>query len=155
MRIFLVAIGNRMPNWVEEAYQEYSKRMPIEFKLELIEVSAIRRVKNSDTRTIVKKEGEALLSAVPKNCLLVLLDGEGHQWSTPDLAQNLDKWSASGQNIALLVGGPDGHDEKCKQMATQSWSLSRLTFPHPFVRVLIAEQLYRASCILKNHPYHK
>lgn len=144
-----------MPNWVGEAYQEYSKRMPKEHKLELIEVNAVRRVKNSDISAVIKKEGQALLSAVPKNCYLVLLDGNGQQWSTPELAQQMDKWSTTGQNIALLVGGPDGHDEKCKQIAAQSWSLSRLTFPHPFVRVLIAEQLYRASCILRNHPYHK
>ncbi len=155
MRIFLVAIGNRMPNWVVEAYEEYSKRMPKEFRLELIEVNAIRRTKNSDVSSVIKKEGEALLSAVPKNSLIVLLDGDGQQWSTEELAKNMDKWANCGQNVALLVGGPDGHDDKCKQMAMQSWSLSRLTFPHPFVRVLIAEQLYRAICILKNHPYHK
>jgi len=155
MRIFLIAIGNRMPSWVVEAYEEYSKRMPKEYKLELIEVNAIRRTKNVDTKSIIKKEGAALLSAIPKNCLVVLLDGKGQQWSTAELAQNLDKWSNTGQNIALLVGGPDGHDDKCKQLASLSWSLSRLTFPHSFVRILIAEQLYRASCILKNHPYHK
>ena len=155
MRIFLIAIGNRMPNWVIDAYEEYSKRMPKEFNIKLIEVAAIRRVKNVDTKSIIKKEGDALLSAIPKNCTVVLLDGNGQQWSTVELAQNLDKWSSTGQNIALLVGGPDGHDEKCKKIASQSWSLSRLTFPHPFVRVLVAEQLYRASCILKNHPYHK
>jgi len=155
MRIFLIAIGNRMPNWVVEAYGEYSKRMPNEFKLELIEVNAIRAAKNLDTKTRMKKEATALLSVIPKNCRVILLDGEGQQWSTAELAQNLDKWSNTGQNIALLVGGPDGHDDKCKQTASQSWSLSRLTFPHPFVRVMIAEQLYRASCILRNHPYHK
>ncbi len=155
MKIFLIAIGNRMPSWVVEAYEEYSKRMPKEFSLELIEVAAIRRTKNVDTNSIIKKEGAALLAAIPKNCFVVLLDGDGQQWSTAELAQNLDKWSNKGQNIALLVGGPDGHDDKCKQFAQQSWSLSRLTFPHPFVRVVLSEQLYRASCILKNHPYHK
>lgn len=155
MKIFLIAIGHRMPAWVIEAYDEYSKRMPKEFTLDIIEVAAIRRTKNVDTKSIIKKEGAALLSAIPKNCKVVLLDGEGQQWSTAELAQNLDKWSNTGQNIALLVGGPDGHDDKCREHASQSWSLSRLTFPHPFVRVLIAEQLYRASCILKNHPYHK
>jgi len=155
MKIYLIAIGNRMPNWVNEAYGEYSKRMPKEFKLELIEVSAIRRIKNTDTKSVIKKEGNALISVIPKNSLIVLLDGKGQQWSTAELAQNLDKWSNTGQNIALLVGGPDGHDEQCKIAASQSWSLSNLTFPHPFVRVLLAEQLYRASCILKNHPYHK
>ncbi len=155
MKIFLIAIGNRMPSWVVEAYGEYSKRMPKEFNLELIELAAIRRTKNVDTDSIMKKEGSALLAAIPKNCFVVLLDGDGQQWSTAELAHNLDKWSNKGQNIALLVGGPDGHDEKCKQFANQSWSLSRLTFPHPFVRVVLAEQLYRASCILKNHPYHK
>jgi 23S rRNA (pseudouridine1915-N3)-methyltransferase len=155
MKIFLIAIGNRMPSWVIEAYSEYSKRMPNEFKLELIELTAIRRTKNIDTKSIIQKEGTALLAAIPKNCAVVLLDGKGAQWSTEDLAQNMNKWSNNGQNIALLVGGPDGHDESCKQHASQSWSLSRLTFPHPFVRVIIAEQLYRASCILKNHPYHK
>lgn len=155
MRIYLIAIGKRMPAWVVEAYEEYSKRMPLEYKLELIEINAIRRTGNIDTKSIKKRECTALLSAIPKNCTVVLLDGEGQQWSTAELAQNLDKWSSTGKNIALLIGGPDGHDEQCKQVASVSWSLSRLTFPHPFVRVLIAEQLYRANCILKNHPYHK
>jgi len=144
-----------MPSWVVEAYEEYSKRMPKEFSLELVELAAIKRTKNIDTKSIIKKEANAILAAIPKNCLVIILDGDGQQWSTAELALNMQKWSNSGQNIALLIGGPDGHDEKCKQTATQSWSLSKLTFPHPFVRVLIAEQLYRASCILKNHPYHK
>jgi len=144
-----------MPNWVNEAYDEYTKRMPKEFKIELIEIPAVRNAKNLDIKSRMKKEGSALLAAIPKNCMSVLLDGDGAQWSTDELSKNLEKWSNSGQNIALLVGGPDGHDEQCKIAISQRWSLSRLTFPHPFVRVLLAEQLYRASCILKNHPYHK
>ena len=144
-----------MPAWVEQGFEEFARRMPPECKLKLIEISAAKRSKSSDLARLIKQEGERMLATIPKNCQVWALDVMGKPWSTEQLASTLQEWMQSGQDIALLVGGPEGLAEACKQQAQGKWSLSNLTLPHPLVRIVVAEQLYRAISILKNHPYHK
>ncbi len=155
MQIYLISIGQKMPAWVKQGYDEYAKRMPRDCELILKEISAGKRGKNSDVKRIIYDEGERMLAALPKNVHIVTLDVPGKTWSTPMLADAMQGWLESGQDIALLVGGPEGLADSVKQLARQSWSLSRLTFPHPLVRIIVAEQIYRAWSILNNHPYHR
>ena len=144
-----------MPGWVEQGYAEYAKRMPPESKIKLVEINAAKRSKNSDIRRLTQQEGEKMMSAIPKGAKVVALDVLGKACSTEELAGELKDWQASGQDIAILIGGPEGLAEDCLKMAQQKISLSKLTLPHPLVRVVLAEQLYRASTVLKGHPYHK
>lgn len=155
MQIQLLAVGNRMPDWVQAGYDEYAKRLPRECELVLKEIAPGKRAKNSDIARIVKDEGERLLAAVTRDTHIVTLDIPGKAWSTEQLAEALKRWLESGQNIALMVGGPEGLSSAAKASAHESWSLSTLTLPHPLVRVIVAEQLYRAWSILHNHPYHR
>ncbi len=155
MQIHLISVGNNMPLWVQQGFAEYAKRLPRECELVLKEIPAGKRGKNSDVARIVKEEGEKMLSALPARPHLVTLDVPGKAWTTPDLAEHLKTWLGSGQNIALLVGGPEGLADAVKASAHQSWSLSNLTLPHPMVRIVIAEQIYRAWSILNHHPYHR
>ena len=155
MLIHLIAIGTRMPTWVEEGFTEYAKRMPPESKIKLVEVVAGKRSKNSDIKRLTQQEGEKMLAAIPKGAKIIALDVLGKACSTEQLAQELKIWQGSGQDIAILIGGPEGLANDCLQQAHQKISLSKLTLPHPLVRVVLAEQLYRATTILKGHPYHK
>jgi len=155
MQIHLISVGNRMPAWVQQGYDEYAKRLPRECALALKEIAPGKRGKNSDIARIVKEEGERMIAAIPAGAHVVTLDIPGKPWTTPELAQAMQVWQSQGQAVALLVGGPEGLSEVARQLAQQSWSLSPLTFPHPLVRVVVAEQLYRAWSILNNHPYHR
>lgn len=155
MLIHLIAVGTRMPDWVEQGFSEYTKRMPPESRVKLVEISPGKRGKNSDIKRLTQLEGEKTLAAIPKGAYIVALDVLGKACSTEDLAQELKGWQASGQDIAILIGGPEGLADECLNKAQQKISLSKLTLPHPLVRVVLAEQLYRASTILKGHPYHK
>jgi 23S rRNA (pseudouridine1915-N3)-methyltransferase len=123
--------------------------------LVLKEVAPGKRGKNSDVVRIVKDEGERMLAAIPQGAHIVTLDIPGKPWTTPELAEAMQRWLASGQPIALLIGGPEGLADAAKHLARESWSLSKLTFPHPLVRIIVAEQVYRAWSILNNHPYHR
>ncbi len=155
MQINLISVGNKMPGWVLQGYDEYSKRMPKECSLVLKEVPPGKRGKNSDIARIVRDEGERMIQAIPAKSHIVTLDIPGKPWTTPDLSVALKEWMESGQSVALMVGGPEGLADSVRDIARESWSLSKLTFPHPIVRVLVAEQLYRAWSILNNHPYHR
>lgn len=155
MNIHLVAVGDKMPGWVEDGYREYARRLPAECALRLVEVAPGRRGKRADTARIRRDEGERLLKAVPRGADAVALEVGGQAWSTEQLAERLAQWMAGGRDLALLVGGPDGLDEAVRSTATQHWSLSPLTLPHALVRVVVAEQLYRAWSILRRHPYHR
>jgi 23S rRNA (pseudouridine1915-N3)-methyltransferase len=155
MQIHLIAVGEKMPRWVQDGYGEYAKRLPAECALRLIEVPAGKRVKNADLARIIRDESERMLAAIPKGAAVVALEIGGRSWSTEQLAHNLDDWMGSGVDLALLVGGPDGLGDAARRAAGQLWSLSPLTLPHPLVRVVLAEQLYRAWSILRNHPYHR
>jgi 23S rRNA (pseudouridine1915-N3)-methyltransferase len=155
MQIHLLAVGSKMPGWVQDGYAEYARRMPPECRLNLIEIPLAKRSKSSATEQLRQQEGERLLAAVPKNAALWALDSGGKSWSTEQLAEQLDGWLQGGQDLALMIGGPDGLSAQCLQQAGGRWSLSPLTLPHPLVRVIVAEQLYRAISILRHHPYHK
>jgi 23S rRNA (pseudouridine1915-N3)-methyltransferase len=155
MQINLISVGNKMPGWVQQGYEEYAKRMPKECELVLKEIPAGKRTKKSDIARIVKDEGEQMIKAVSARTDVVVLDIPGKPWTTQELSLVMKRWLESGQNIALMVGGPEGLSDSVRNLATQSWSLSPLTFPHPLVRILVAEQLYRAWSLLNNHPYHR
>ena len=155
MQIHLIAVGEKMPRWVHEGYSEYAKRLPAECALRLVEIPAGRRGKNTDIARTVDDESKRILAAVPKSATVVALEVGGRSWSTEQLARQLGDWMGRGQDLALLVGGPDGLGEAARQAAGQHWSLSPLTLPHPLVRVVLAEQLYRAWSILRHHPYHR
>ncbi|MEJ1297440.1 MAG: 23S rRNA (pseudouridine(1915)-N(3))-methyltransferase RlmH [Candidatus Sedimenticola sp. (ex Thyasira tokunagai)] len=155
MRIHLISVGNKMPRWVQEGYQEYAKRMPQECSLQLVEIAPGHRGKSADVARTVRDEGERMLKAIPRNCRVMALDVKGKAWSTEQLSSRLGGWMGEGQDLALLVGGPEGLAAECLQRADNRWSLSPLTMPHPLVRVVVAEQLYRAWSLLRNHPYHR
>jgi len=155
MRIHLISVGNRMPGWVEQGYAEYAKRMPPECALKLVEIAPGRRGKGMDTARAVAEEGERMLKALPRDDRVIALDVMGRPWSTEQLSAQLGDWLGDGRDLSLLVGGPDGLADACRQRAHLLWSLSPLTFPHPLVRVILAEQLYRAWSLLKGHPYHR
>jgi 23S rRNA (pseudouridine1915-N3)-methyltransferase len=153
--IHLLAVGNKMPVWINQGYQDYAKRLNGECRLKLTEIASVKRGKNADLTRIKREEGEKLLAAIPKGAYVVALEVNGRSWSTEQLSVQLDSWMHNGKDLALLVGGPEGLSEACVARADVKWSLSPLTLPHPLVRVLLSEQLYRAYTILKNHPYHR
>ena len=155
MKIHLLAVGARMPDWVKTAYAEYAVRLPRECMLNLLEIPAGQRGPNADVARIVRTEGERLLAAAPPGSRRIALDERGQEWSTAELAERLAGWLREGCGVSLLVGGPDGLDVACRARADTIWSLSRLTLPHPLVRVVVAEQIYRAWSLLHHHPYHR
>jgi len=155
MQINLIAVGKRMPKWICQGYEEYTKRLPRECVMQLREIAPGIRGKNRDLRRIVRQEGERMIAAIPAGAHVVALDISGQPWSTPDLALAMQRWMLEEKAVALLVGGAEGLSEEVREQARESWSLSKLTFPHPLVRVIIAEQIYRAWSLLQNHPYHR
>jgi 23S rRNA (pseudouridine1915-N3)-methyltransferase len=150
-----------MPRWVNEGFGEYAKRISGDCQLELVEIEPSRRAGGrgktsaTDLDRIRHDEGKRLLKALPEGALAVALDVRGRSWSTEQLAEELNAWLAGGRDVALMVGGPDGLSDACLARADRRWSLSTLTFPHPLVRVILAEQLYRAWSLTKGHPYHR
>jgi len=155
MQIHIIAVGERMPEWVEAAYAEYAKRLPRECRLTLHEIPAGKRSKGADLARLTREEGARLLAAVPPGSRVVALDRNGRELDTPALAGRIEKQLGAGCDLALLVGGPEGLAPECLTAAHERWSLSKLTLAHPVVRVVLAEQLYRAWSILKNLPYHR
>lgn len=155
MRLQIIAVGQRMPRWVREGYNEYAGRLPPQLKLSLTEIPLGGRGKSAAADGAQRDEGERLLAAVPAAARVVALDSGGRAWSTETLARQLDGWMQDGRDIAFLIGGPDGLSRACLERAEQCWSLSALTFPHMMVRVILAEQLYRAWTIQQHHPYHR
>ena len=154
-QIRLLAIGNKMPEWVNQGFKEYAKRFPPSCHLKLVEISAEKRTKNNDIKRIIELESNKLLATIKPEHLVIALDVKGKSFSTEKLAQQFQQWQHNGQDIDMLIGGPDGLSKDCLQKADWTWSLSPLTLPHPLVRIVIAEQLYRALSILQNHPYHR
>ena len=151
MRAWLIAIGERMPAWVQAGYAEYAKRLARELPLQLVEIST----KSRDPARTTAEEGAALLAAVPRAAHVVVLDGRGKAWSSAELAGHLQHWRMQGKDLAFVIGGADGLAPAVRERADQLWSLGPLTLPHPLVRVLVAEQLYRAASQLAHHPYHR
>ncbi len=155
MQINLVAVGTRMPAWVDQGFNEYARRMPSECSLKLQEIAPGQRGRSSPAARAIAEEGKRIDKAVPNTHKIIALDVQGSSWSTEKLSEQLERWLAGGRHLSLLVGGPDGLADSCLQRAEQRWSLSPLTLPHPLVRILVAEQLYRAWSILSGHPYHR
>ncbi|WP_091641713.1 23S rRNA (pseudouridine(1915)-N(3))-methyltransferase RlmH [Aquisalimonas asiatica] len=155
MRVQVTAVGQKMPRWVAEGYQEYAGRMPRELRLDLRELASGDRGKGGNPARAREVEGQRLLQAVPKGARVIALDGGGRRIDTEALAGAMREWLQDGRDVALLIGGPDGLDDACLKAADQRWSLSPLTLPHMLVRVLVAEQLYRAWTLITGHPYHR
>ncbi len=155
MRIYLIAVGTRMPDWVNAAFSEYSRRVRAGCQLELREIPAGRRHKAADIAQIVRQEGERCLAAVPTGTRVIALERQGRVRTTDQVAHALETWLREGRSTAFLIGGPEGLARECLDRADELWSLSALTLPHPLVRVLLAEQLYRAWSILNHLPYHR
>jgi 23S rRNA (pseudouridine1915-N3)-methyltransferase len=155
MRITLLAVGKRMPSWVEAGFADYQKRITGEWRLELIEIPTAKRTQRDTIAELMEKEGQALLKAVPRQHRIIALDSGGRQFSSTQFAKHLNEYHAVGQAIALLIGGPDGLAPTVLDSADEKWSLSALTLPHPLVRLVLAEAIYRAHSILTGHPYHR
>ena len=155
MRIKIIAVGTKMPSWVQVACSEYLKRIPNELNVNIIEIPMKQRGKGINANLAVTQEGEAMLKVIRANDRVIALDLRGTNWKTEELAINIQGWKQSGDDYSLLIGGPDGISQNCIERADILWSLSPLTFPHPLVRILLVEQIYRASTINSRHPYHR
>ncbi len=155
MKISLISVGGKMPSWVSDGYQEYAKRLPRELNPQLVDLPLANRNKNSNIEKLKVDEGKQILAALPKSARMVALDVKGKPLSTEGLTEKLKDWQMNGQDVSIVIGGPDGLSHDCLQKAHERWSLSALTLPHPLVRVVLIEQLYRAWSITQNHPYHK
>lgn len=155
MKTRLISVGERMPAWVADGFGEYRKRLTRELPLDLVEIALGARGKGRDPARAIVDEGAAVLAALQKDVHVVALDGRGKPWSSEQLAEQLARWRQSGRDLAILVGGPDGHAADVLARADQQWSLGPLTLPHMLVRLVVAEQLYRAVTILDGHPYHR
>lgn len=155
MVIHFITVGQKMPKWVQDGYQEYAKRLPKACALKLIELPMASRGKSNSVDRMKTEEAKRILEVVPKGARLIVLDEHGQQVTTKGLADKMEDWLASGQDIALIVGGPDGLEKSLIDQAQWKWGLSKLTLPHPMVRILVAEQIYRAWSVIQNHPYHR
>ena len=155
MRARLIAVGERMPAWVADGFAEYRKRLSHDLPLELVEIRLGARGKGRDAARAIAEEGAAVRAALPKDAHVVALDVRGIGWSSEDLAQAFARWRMNGRDLAFLIGGPDGHAPEMLARADQRWSLGPLTLPHMLVRLVVVEQLYRATTMLAGHPYHR
>ena len=144
-----------MPDWITTGFDEYAKRMPHEARIELLEIKPEPRSSGKNVAQIMAAEAQRILRAVPQNCLSIVLDEQGAQLTTKQLAAQMQQWMSAGCDTAFIIGGADGLHDSVKQAAQQTMALSRLTLPHAMVRVLLAEQLYRACSLIHNHPYHR
>jgi 23S rRNA (pseudouridine1915-N3)-methyltransferase len=155
MDIHLITVGTKMPAWVAAGYQEYAKRFPRECTLKLNEIAMPKRNKGAKTAVLVQQEGKKMVAQIPKGTHCVALEVKGNPWTTEQLAARMQNWMAEGKDVSLLIGGPDGIEPSLSRSAAEHWSISPLTLPHPLVRVVLAEQLYRAWTIINHHPYHR
>lgn len=155
MHIRLLAVGDRQPTWVDDAFDRYTDRYPREWKFRLDTLPTVRRSKNDKTRQARDAESKQVLARLSKTEQVVLLDEQGTQLTSPSLAERLADWQRSSRDLSFVIGGPDGVSEACRQRADFVWSLSRLTLPHGLARILFAEQLYRAWSLQTGHPYHR
>lgn len=155
MKARLIATGERAPAWVAQGFAEYQKRLSHWLPLELVEIEPGLRGKGRDPKRAIEDEGKRVLAALPKTPYVVALDVPGRQLSSEQLAQRLEHWRSQGRDLAFLIGGPEGHAAEVQAMADEKWSIGPLTLPHMLVRLVVAEQLYRAAAMLANHPYHR
>ena len=155
MKARLIAIGERAPDWVAAGYADYAKRLSHWLPLELVEIAPGLRGKNRDAARATSDEGARALAALPKSVHIIALDGAGKSFSSEQLAQRMQHWRQQGRDLAFLIGGPEGHAAEVLAASHEQWSLGPLTLPHMLVRLVVAEQLYRAASLLANHPYHR
>lgn len=155
MRLKLIAAGSRLPGWIEAGYQEYARRLAADAPIDLVEVAVARGTAQGARERATQKEGERMLEAVPRGAWVVALDVTGRTVDTPGLARWWSTRQHDGRDVVFLIGGPDGLADPVLERADERMSLSALTFPHGLVRILLAEQLYRALSLLKGHPYHR
>lgn len=155
MRLRIITVGSRQPSWVDEAVADYLKRFRAPWRVELAEIEAIPRSTGRSADAALEREGERVLAALRERERIVLLDETGKSLSTRELSSRLGHLSASSPDLALLIGGADGHAEAVRARAAESWSLSKMTLPHGLARVMLVEQLYRAFSLSQGHPYHR
>lgn len=155
MKARLIAVGANPPDWVAHGFAEYQKRLSHWLPLELVEIAPGLRGKQRDASRATQDEGARVIAAMPKGAQVIALDGRGKAHTSEQLAQRLEHWRGLGRDLAFLIGGPEGHADEVIARADEQWSLGPLTLPHMLVRLLVAEQLYRAAAMLANHPYHR
>lgn len=155
MQLTVHSVCGKLPAWVTAGVAEYQRRLPRELSLVWRDLPLARRNRGSRPEALCRQEGEQLLKGIPADDTLIALDVGGQALATETLASSLRDWQMSGRGVSFLIGGPDGLSPECLQRAGQRWSLGRLTLPHPLVRVVLAEQLYRAWTITAGHPYHR
>ena len=155
MHIRLIVVGSKQQQWVTEAFQDYAKRLPRQWNFSLSEIPALKRSKNESVTSVIKKEGAKILSELKDNEQLIILDENGIEFTTQALSDKLENLSAIKNRFCFVIGGPDGLSDECKKRADMSWSLTKLTLPHGFVRVIFIEQIYRVWTLMSRHPYHR
>ncbi len=155
MKLKIIFVGQSFPSWIQEGLQEYQKRIPKNYHFELISIPLQHRPKSDDYKRLMEQEGERMLQYIPSDALCIALDIQGSLVSTDFLCKQLADWQMDARTVCFCIGGPEGLAENCSARANLRWSLSRMTFPHPFVPLILTEQLYRAYTILIDHPYHK
>jgi len=155
MKFLVISVGHKVPDWITTGFNEYAKRMPREARIELLEIRPEPRTSGKTVKQIMASEAQRILAALPRDCLGIALDECGPQTTTRQFADQMQKWMREGSDVAFIIGGADGLDISVKQAARQRMALSALTLPHAMVRVLLAEQLYRAHSMMHNHPYHR
>lgn len=154
MKLKVIAVGHKMPDWITTGCNEYIKRMPRELAIEIIEIKPDKRSNDKKNSAVQEAEAKRILKAVNKD-YLIACDENGEERTTLQLASKLKSWQEMGRDVSIVIGGADGLDPALIKQADWCWSLSKLTLPHAFVRVLLAEQLYRAHSVIQNHPYHR
>ena len=155
LKITVIAVGNKMPSWVMEGSNDYAKRFNDGIQLKLIEIPLIRRSKTSDLARIMEKEAALMQEAIPSGSRLIALDIAGKSFSSDELALKINQLQQINSHFCFLIGGPEGLSKETLHRCDERWSLSKLTLPHPLVRIMLLETLYRAWSIINNHPYHK
>ncbi|QIV96558.1 23S rRNA (pseudouridine1915-N3)-methyltransferase [Allofrancisella inopinata] len=155
MKIKILSLGEKPSKWVTDGFEEYKKRLSKAIPLELIELPIAKRTKTGNPTLWLEQEAKTILNRLNENDYLVILDVQSKIISTEELANKMQIWKLNNPNIVILIGGPDGIDQSIKNLAKDKISISKMTFPHPIVRIIIAEQIYRAHTILEGHPYHK
>jgi 23S rRNA (pseudouridine1915-N3)-methyltransferase len=155
MKLIIASVGHKMPDWITAGYNEYAKRMPREAQISLLEIKPEPRTTGKAMLQIMESEAQRVLAALPQNCLRIALDERGTQPTTRQLAAQMQEWMREGRDVAFIIGGADGLHDSVKQSAQQLLALSALTLPHAVVRIILAEQLYRAYSLMRNHPYHR
>lgn len=154
MKLRIISVGHKMPAWVENACADFTKRMPRELSVEIIDIKPEKRAAGNNTENIQLIEAKRILEAAGRD-FLIACDERGQEVTTLQLAEKVQSWQTLGRDVSIIIGGADGLHASLKQQANWLWSLSKLTLPHAFVRVLLTEQLYRAYSVIQNHPYHR